>query len=177
MPVSDSKAIQRAATRAYLEDQEQVDELLERLAEGESLKSVCKAFGLVYPTTMRYLSRHHTADYEAAKIVRADTALDDMATLEDKLENAKIGFNEARELFKSKQWRAERLNSNRYGQKQTIDMNVTDKTRLHLDAIRELARRARPQVTVLPNAPPLPAPEAVVDASFTILPTTEPAPY
>ena len=51
-----------------------------------------------------------------------------------------IGFNEFRELSKSIQWRVERLNPARYSPKQTVDMNVTDKTAVHLAAIRELSR-------------------------------------
>jgi hypothetical protein len=160
MPVNDAKAVMRLATRAFLEDKERVDELLERLADGDNLRSLCSAYGLVYPTTMRYLAQHHGSEYEAAKLVRADTALEDMAVIEDKLEAAKLGFNEARELLKSKQWRAERLNSGRYGQKQQVDLNYTDKTRLHLEALRELAKRPRPSITIRKDEA-LPAPQSL----------------
>lgn len=149
--------MQRELTREWLSDAEHVDELLELLAEGATLRELCGMWDLVYPTTMRYLLKHHRDDYEATKTVRADTALDDMKVIEDKLERGSIDFNTARELLKSKQWRAERLNSGRYGQRQTIDMNVTDKTKLHLEAVRELSRRPL-LVQEQPAGPALPAP-------------------
>lgn len=172
MPVNDVKAVKRLATIEFLKDQELVDELLERFAEGEgTLKQLCAAYELVYPTTLRYLNTHHRADYESAKAVRADLAIDEMAEVERRLESSTkkegMDFNSARELFKSKQWRAERLNPGRYSPKQTVDMQVTDKTKLHLDAIRRMT-----QITVKPAGPALPAPAealpspGVVDAEY-----------
>lgn len=141
----------REATRHWLQDSDNVDALLEQLAEGERLRPICTQLGLVYSTVMRYLVKHHNEEYEAAKEVRADSALDEIAEIEDDLEhNEDMDFNTARELIKSKQWRAERLNPRRYSPKQTVDMNVTDKTALHLEAVRQLAR-----VSV---QPPTPAP-------------------
>jgi hypothetical protein len=153
--VNDAKAVRRLATIEFLQDKELVDELLEQLAEGASLRDLCQAYDLVYPTTMRYLAKHYHDDYEAAKEVRADSALDEMADVEKRLEDGDTDFNTARELFKSKQWRAERLNPKRYSPKQTVDMNVTDKTRLHLEAVRRLT-----QITIRPAGPALPAPPA-----------------
>jgi hypothetical protein len=173
---TDLKAIRRLATRQWLEDQENVDGLLERLAEGDSLRDVCKEYDLVYPSTMRYLARHHSEEYEAAKLVRADSALDEMADVEKKLEEGDLDFNTARELMKSKQWRAERLNSGRYGQKQQVDMRVTDTTKLHMDMLRTLARRPVTQVSLKRDAASLAAPgepSEPIDASFTVVP--EPA--
>lgn len=176
MPLNDSKTVAREATRAFLEDSDQVDELLETLADGLSLRALCTQYGLVYSTTMRWLAKHRAADYEAARIVRADSAIEEMESIERQLEAGDIDFNTARELMKSKQWRAERLNGVRYGQRQSIDMQVTDKTKLHLEALRELSRRppemiikderTNPQLTHEP-AQALPAPlPAVVDAEF-----------
>lgn len=172
MPVNDVSAVRRAATRAWLEDQERVDELLELLANGESLRDVCNHYDLVYPTTMRFLAKNYRDEYEAAKQVRADTAIDEMAEVEGELRDGKTDFNTARELFKSKQWRAERLNPGRYSPKQTVDMQVTDKTRLHLEAIRALSRTTqalppRPSSPAITQSVPqtLPVP-VVVDAEF-----------
>jgi hypothetical protein len=148
--------VKRLATLEFLKDQELVDELLEQLAEGSSLRDLCRSYDLVYPTTMRFLARHYTAEYEAAKEVRADTALDEMAEVERALEAGDTDFNTARELFKSKQWRAERLNPKRYSPKQTVDMQVTDKTKLHLEALRAMTT-----VRVIPDSarPAIAAPE------------------
>lgn len=159
MPVNDAKAVMRAATRDFLADSDRVDELLEALAEGESLRDLCKRWGLVYPTTMRFLAEHYAEEYEAAKIVRADSALDEMADVERALtrhvQKEGMDFNSARELLRSKQWRAERLNPRRYSPKQTIDMNVTDKTRLHLDALRKLTVvQVQPAAPALTHSPP-----------------------
>src|SRR5579859_5568009 len=175
--MADSSAMQRELTRTWLEDAEHVDELLELLAEGSTLRELSEMWQLVYPTTMRYLLKHHRDDYEATKIVRADTALDDMKAIEDRLEGKpgtkEIDFNTARELLKSKQWRAERLNSSRYGQRQTVDMNITDKTREHRAALQELARRPMQVAIMQDDRKQLPAPTAqavvaeVIDAEFS----------
>lgn len=172
MPANDPrKALLRQATLDFLTDAELVDELLEALAEGESLKDLCTRMQLVYPTTLRYLIKHHSEDYEAAKVARAESALEEMAEIEGRLEGEgqKIDAFAAKETLASKRWRAERLNSSRYGQKQTLDLNVTDKTKLHLEAIRTLSRTRVVEPAALPAAAQnaaLPAPAQAVDAVF-----------
>ena len=173
MPLNDVSSVKRAATRDFLEDRERVDELLERFAQGDgTLKQLCEELDLVYPTTLRFLAKHYREDYESAKAVRADLAIDEMAEVERDLLNGDTDFNTAREALKSKQWRAERLNPGRYSPKQTVDMQVTDKTKLHLAAIRELARTQVRQLQPAPPAQPALTKQepqtlpAVVDAVF-----------
>lgn len=176
--MTDAKAVIREATHAFLADSGQVDEMLEALAEGLSLKALCKALGVNYVITRLWLAKNRPDEYDAARLVRADAELERIAELEEDLENRRIGWNEFRELTKSKQWRAERLNPKRYGQRQTVDMNFTDKTRSHMEALREMARRpvqsieAR-QVEALPNPDRL-SPTEHIDAQFTVV--TPPTP-
>lgn len=159
MPANDSKALAREQTRHWLSDQEQCDELLEALANGTRLNRLCREYDLVYAVTVAFLVKRYPEQYEAAKLARAEAALDEIADIEDDLEAERLDFNSARELIKSKQWRAERLNSGRYGQKQQLDVRTTDMTQLHMQAIRELS-----STRLLPEPRPaaaLPAPSAL----------------
>ena len=58
-------------------------------------------------------------------------------TINDKLEQGHIDPSAAKTLINSKQWIASKYSQILYGERQTIDMHVSDATELHLDALRK----------------------------------------
>lgn len=162
----------RDRTREFLGHQDNVDLIIERIAASEALKHICEEFQLVYSSTQVYLAEHHTDAYNAAKRVRADSAIDDLESLEGKLLGGELDFNRFREVANSMKWRAEKLNPKAYGEHQNIDMKVTDATALHLEALRKMTQitvTKEPQQT-LPAPTPTELLPAPVDATFEELP-------
>lgn len=169
---ADAQAAQddrRARQRAFFANKEAVDDCLEELAEGVPLTGWCEARGFASSTIRLWLAANRPAEYESVRITVADGVLDEIAELEREMQRALRGHgidpatgevvvgegidrdkaSYFRELLKTKMWRVEKLNPARYGQRQNIDMRVTDVNKQHLDAVRELTRLARaPHVSI-----------------------------
>lgn len=169
---ADAQAAQddrRARQRAFFANKEAVDDCLEELAEGCPLTGWCEARGFASSTIRLWLASNRPAEYESVRITVADGVLDEIAELEREMQRSLRGqgvdpatgeiipgegidrdkASYYRELLKTKMWRVEKLNPARYGQRQNIDMRVTDVNKQHLDAVRELTRLARaPHVSI-----------------------------
>ncbi len=55
----------------------------------------------------------------------------------DKLERGHIDPSSAKTIISAKQWVASKYAPVQYGERQTIDMQVSDATQLHLEALRQ----------------------------------------
>lgn len=173
LPYAEKRALEdrRHRQRQFFADKGAVDDCLEELAEGVPLTGWCEARGFASSTIRMWLAANRPAEYESVRITVADGVLDEIAELEremqralrgggidpatgEMVEGAGIDRDKAsyfRELLKTKMWRVEKLNPARYGQRQNIDMRVTDVNKQHLDAVRELSRLARETRTALPS--------------------------
>jgi hypothetical protein len=85
--------------------------------------------------------------YEAARMRQAEAVLDELAEIERKVEEEDFDPKAAQVLIGSKQWRAERLNPKRYGPRSFQHIETVDNTKLHLEAVRQLARDSRAALT------------------------------
>lgn len=142
----------RERTRAFLQDAEAVDEFMERVAAGEGVRSLCDSLKLAYATVQRHLS--NDPRYDAALDQRAYAVMEGIEEIEQLVLADELDPKKADVLIKSMQFRLERLNPRRFGARQQIDVKHTDMTRLHLEAMRTLARAPRLiEATVVPELP------------------------
>lgn len=153
----------RQRQRELFADPEAITLCLEDLAEGMPLTGWCEMRGFATSTVRMWLMANRPNEYGAIRITVADGVLDEIAEIEREMARslrgegidpvsgevvAGLGVDRDkasyyRELLKTKMWRVEKLNPGQYGQRQNIDMRVTDVNKLQLDAIRELSRRQR----------------------------------
>jgi len=75
--------------------------------------------------------------YKEARLAHAELTVDQIRSINDKLEQGQLDPSAAKTLINSKQWIASKYSPIMYGERQTIDMNLTDATELHLAALRK----------------------------------------
>ena len=81
--------------------------------------------------------------YKEARIAHAELTVDEIRSINNKLEMGHIDPSAAKTLINSKQWIASKYSPIHYGERQTIDMNVTDATQMHLDALRAQMKQVK----------------------------------
>ena len=106
----------------YPEETRQI--ILDRIAAGESLRSVCLQEGLpAFRTVMDWLEQdaEFRTKYARARECQADVLFDGMADIEDKVIAGDLRPDAARVILDSQRWRAEKLKPKAYGSK--VDIN------------------------------------------------------
>lgn len=98
--------------------------ILDRIAEGESLRRVCADEGMpAFRTVMDWLEQEEDfrTKYARARESQADVLFDGMADIETKVEAGDLKPDAARVILDSQRWRAEKLKPKVYGSK--VDVN------------------------------------------------------
>lgn len=98
--------------------------ILEQIAEGTSLREVCRQEGMPgFRTVMEWLDAEDDfrTKYARAREAQADVLFDGMASIEDKVEAGELKPDAARVILDSQRWRAEKLKPKSYGAK--VDVN------------------------------------------------------
>ncbi len=146
--MSDEPRVNRKQlTQQLLADPAQVEVMLGAIGSGMSLRDWCVINDVVYSTVQVRLTTDEALRplYEAARQRQAEAVLDEIKELEERLEGVEgrptIDPKAAAVLIGSKQWRAERLNPKRYGQRSYQEVTTLDANRLHMDALREITQR------------------------------------
>jgi hypothetical protein len=180
--VSDDKISRKQRTQELLADQTSIETMLAAVGSGMSLRDWCVINGVIYSTVQLRLTTDDALRplYYAARERQSEAVLDEIKELEERLEGVEgrepIDPKAAAVLIGSKQWRAERLNPKRYGQRSYQEVTQIDATKAHLDELRRITQeRKRVTATVVSGdagAPlqlvQLPA-SAVLDRSPTVV--------
>lgn len=155
-----NKRARRERTQAFLSDAEQIDELLGYIAAGGRMHDYCKERDLVYTTVHGRITANDELmpRYQSAMDARSDLQREEIERLIDQVERGEMDAKAAAVAIAGRQWVAKVLNRRRYGDQQVVDVAVTDKTRLHIEALRLIARRPRKELPVIEAVfTPLPA--------------------
>jgi hypothetical protein len=94
--------------------------ILERVADGESLKAICEQEGMPNRETVRLWLRddpEFLAEYARAKEEQAETLVEQFADIEDRVLTGELKPDAAKVVLWSRQWRAEKLKPRVYGSK------------------------------------------------------------
>jgi len=83
--------------------------------------------------------------YKEARLAYAELTVDEIRSINDKLEKGFIDPSAAKTLINSKQWIASKYSPILYGERQTIDMQISDATQLHLEALRTQMKDITPK--------------------------------
>lgn len=94
--------------------------ILDRIAEGESLRRICEMDGMPdKASVMRWLEADpdFATKYAHARESQADVIFEGMADIEGDVLNGTLKPDAARVVLDSRRWRAEKLKPKRYGNK------------------------------------------------------------
>lgn len=99
------------------------DQICERIADGESLRSICASEGMPTKSNVfRWLADPAAADqYARAREAQADTLVDDILSIAD---DARREPNDRRVAVDARKWVASKLRPKAYGDKLDLSGNV-----------------------------------------------------
>lgn len=119
------------------------EEICERLANSDvSLRQLCAKPGMPNDRTVRrWLVEHEgfARKYARARELQADVIFEDMGEVEQRVSARKMAPDAGRVVLWSKQWRAAKLASKKYGDRLAVDHGVQDNLADALRAARERA--------------------------------------
>ena len=113
-------AVKKAAGRPSLFTEALAVTICQRIANKESLRRICMSSGMPNRATVnRWLEdrQDFATKYVRAREEQADFIVEDCAAIEDKVLKGRLDPAAARVVLSSKQWRASKLASKKYGDK------------------------------------------------------------
>lgn len=159
----------RERCQQHLTDPELLDDMFQHISAGQSLRDYCVVHDIPFSTVQGVLTTREdlVPRYQSAMEARSEVHREQIEKLVEQVERGEIDPKAAAVAIGGRQWLAKSMNRKRYGDQQVIDVAVTDKTRLHLEALRLLARRPRRvEVTQV---------QTVIEGTFVALPASDPA--
>ena len=129
----------RAREHRMFDDAEFWDKVFDGYSEFGSLPKMAKELQIPYKRLYYQISNDSDLNkrYKEAKKAYAEMTVSQIQDITDKLERGHIDPASAKTIIGAKQWVASKYAPIEYGERQTIDMNVSDATQLHLEALRE----------------------------------------
>lgn len=132
--------------RPTLKTPELLEEICARISEGQSLASVCRDDDMPeIRAVWRWLASDEdfSRDYARAIQARAMAHADRVLDVTEAVMRGEIPADAARVALDGMKWTASRLLPKMYGDRQQLEATVTHTHTLHLEALKELATRAR----------------------------------
>ena len=148
-------------------DQDKANQVLERVANGESASKVCREVGLNRSTFYRHLDSDQQLrdNYARAEYLRAEYKADEIDTLADRAVAGEIDHRAAAVAIDAKKWSAAILNRAKFGQASKVELTGKDgadlfagqsKDQLRAEILRRMSNpdllRALTASGVLPDA-------------------------
>lgn len=129
------------------------DELFEQIANGMALMEFAQIHDLPYTTVREWVLKDEELSkrFAHARSLRADRNAARIEKLALEVENGGLDPQRAKVSIDARKWIAERMDPQLFGQKQSVDVQVTDATKLHLEALKQ---RMQPKV-INPEDPDL----------------------
>jgi len=115
--------------RPTLQCAELEDEICARVAEGESLRAICRSEGMPDRRTLQRWMEKDTrfaAKCAKAHLLQADALQEGMADIEGQTLAGKIDPKAASVVLSSQRWRAEKLFPEKYGNKTALELTGAD---------------------------------------------------
>ena len=135
-------AMRRKNEAAMLGDPEFWKKMFNVMANGESVTAAVHHFGVSYHAALAHITHDPELkkEYEAAQVARALYHVDKIEEIAKDCGNGSVHDNGKKVALDAHKWVASKLDPNRWGDRQRIDMTTLDLNQLHLDAIRSLGK-------------------------------------
>jgi hypothetical protein len=127
------------------DDPEFWDKIFDGYAEFGSLPKMAKELEIPYKRLYYQISNDKELNnrYKEAKKAYAEMTVSQIQDITEKLEKGHIDPASAKTIIGAKQWVASKYAPIEYGERQTIDMQVSDATQLHLEALRQQMKETK----------------------------------
>tara|TARA_B110000196_G_C21144704_1_gene665900 strand:- start:105 stop:572 length:468 start_codon:yes stop_codon:yes gene_type:complete len=140
MPGRPKKQAKTISTWKLFGDPEFWETAFKLMAAGESTTVICGTFNV---TTNGFMNRIKSDPdlfqrFEQARENRANWHAERIENIINDVDAGIIDAHAAKVSIDARKWLASRMDPNSWGDKTRVDLNVTDVTQLHLEAIREL---------------------------------------
>jgi hypothetical protein len=122
-------AEKRKVGRPSLYSEALVETICNRIAAGESMRSVCRSEGMPdRQTVLNWLDTHEefSAKYARARLHQADSVDDDIVDMLDEVKTGTLDPQAARVLLAGYQWRASKLSPKKYGDRVDLTHSAPD---------------------------------------------------
>jgi hypothetical protein len=131
-----------AQTKALLNRTLTKDQLLEMIATGWTVRRIAEHASTL---TGQAISHYYIVktlqsygdEYQEAKKQQARLQAERVADIADKVEEGKLDPASARVAAENRRWVASKLDPSTYGDKVAMDVQLTDVTAMHLQAMRD----------------------------------------
>jgi len=135
----------KARVKRMFDDPEFWEKIWDGYSEFGSLPKMAKDIQVPYKTLYHKITTTPELNerYKEARLAHAELTVDEIRSINNKLEQGHIDPSAAKTLINSKQWIASKYSPIAYGERQTIDMNVTDVSKMHLDALRAQMKQVK----------------------------------
>tara|TARA_R110002020_G_scaffold474945_1_gene708005 strand:- start:3398 stop:3823 length:426 start_codon:yes stop_codon:yes gene_type:complete len=127
------------------DDPEFWDKIFDGYAEFGSLPKMARELQIPYKRLYYQISNNKDLNnrYKEAKRAYAEMTVSQIQDITEKLEKGHIDPASAKTIIGAKQWVASKYSPIEYGERQTIDMQVSDATQLHLEALRQQMKETK----------------------------------
>ena len=134
------REIRRKQTAAVLAEPETYDHFFKVVAAGEPSYQFCRLMEVPLNSLMGRIKADPELKrrYDDACEARALTHVDRIEKIIHDVETGDMDAHAAKVSMDARKWLATKMDPNRFGDRQRVDLTTTDVTALHLEAIREL---------------------------------------
>jgi hypothetical protein len=131
-----------AQTKALVNRTLSKDQLLEMIATGWTVRRIADHVSSLVgePISHYYIVKtlqSYGEDYQEAKKQQARLQAERVADIADKVEEGKLDAASARVAADNRKWVASKLDPSTYGDRVAMDVQLTDVTAMHLQAMRD----------------------------------------
>lgn len=106
-----------------------IDDVLESISDGQSLKKICVSEDIPNRSTiLRWLceDERFAASIARAREVQAESVFDDITDVLDDVRSGKLDATAGRTVVWGMQWQASKLKPKKYGDRQTVEHDTTE---------------------------------------------------
>ena len=163
MAGSKAKRERRERWLRLKQDPEFVDEVLERVATGESLLMLAAEYDVAYSTLANWLGGHRDTggsaspeiqeSYARARMNRAGWNVARIEEMAEKIERGHLDPKAGKVAIDTRQWLAARLDPHLWGDRSRVDHHHQGTVSMHLQAIKDLTAGKLPGQDAAPATP------------------------
>lgn len=138
MAGTEIKRARRERFEAIAADKARIDELIDRVATGDSIRALAAELDVRYVLLWSLLSETHGEQLKRARKAAASALVDKNVENADRVDDGKLNPKAASVSARIREWTAAKWNRDEYGDRSAVDMRVTGTVDLNVQAIRAL---------------------------------------